>query len=35
MIEASPNLVAKQQDRIIADLKERASMFLSYDVQLH
>jgi len=36
LIEASPNLIAKQQERILADLKGgNINMFLSYDVQLH
>jgi len=36
LIEASPNLIAKQQERILADLKGGSiNMFLSYDVQLH
>ncbi|TNV80554.1 hypothetical protein FGO68_gene2308 [Halteria grandinella] len=36
LIEASPNLISKQQERLLADLKGyNINMFLTYDMDLH
>ena len=33
LVEASPNLAAQQQERILAELQERQNIFLSYDLR--
>ena len=36
LIEASPNLIKKQQERLLADLKgPKINMFLTYDMKMH
>jgi hypothetical protein len=36
LIEASPNLIKKQQERLLADLKgPKINMFLTYDMEMH
>lgn len=35
LIEASPNLITKQQDKMLKELQERLNMFLIYDLDLH
>ena len=36
LIEASPNLLKKQQERLLADLKgQKINMFLTYDMDMH
>lgn len=33
LVEASPNLVKQQQDRILEELQTRQNIFLSYDLK--
>jgi hypothetical protein len=36
MIEASPNLIKKQQERLMKDLQsDKINMFLTYDMEMH